>query len=57
LLVDPSDHVAVAGAICELLGDPARAAKLGQAGEERAREFAWPRIAKQVRDVLVEVAR
>jgi phosphatidylinositol alpha-1,6-mannosyltransferase len=57
LLVDPFDHVAVAGAICELLGDARRAAELGRAGAERAREFAWPRIAKEVRGVLAEVAR
>lgn len=57
VLVDPTDHVAVAGAITELLSDPDRAAALGQAGAERAREFAWPRIAAEVQRVLVEVAR
>jgi phosphatidyl-myo-inositol dimannoside synthase len=57
LLVDPSDHVAVAGAISELLRNPDRAAELGRAGAERAREFAWPRIAQQVREVLAEVTR
>jgi phosphatidylinositol alpha-1,6-mannosyltransferase len=57
LLVDPSDHVAVASAISELLCKPDRAAELGRAGAERAREFAWPRIAERVREVLVEVAR
>jgi phosphatidyl-myo-inositol dimannoside synthase len=57
LLVDPCDHVAVAGAISRLLLDPDRAAELGRAGEERARQFAWPRIAKEVRDVLAEVTQ
>jgi phosphatidylinositol alpha-1,6-mannosyltransferase len=55
LLVDPADHVAVADAIDELLRDPARAAALGRAGEERAREFSWPRIAERVEQVLVDV--
>jgi glycosyltransferase involved in cell wall biosynthesis len=57
LLVDPSDHVAVAGAISALLRDPDRASELGRAGAERARDFAWPRIAERVREVLAEVAR
>jgi phosphatidylinositol alpha-1,6-mannosyltransferase len=55
LLVDPLDHVAVAGAITELLTDPGRAAALGRAGAERARQFAWPRIANEVREVLAEL--
>ncbi len=56
LLVDPADHVAVADAISELLRNPARAAALGRAGEEHAREFSWPRIAERVEKVLVDVA-
>lgn len=56
LLVDPTDHVAVADAISELLSDPARAETLGRAGEEHAREFAWSRVADRVEQVLVEVA-
>lgn len=57
LLVDPTDHVAVAGAISELLLDPARAAALGRAGEEHAREFAWPLVAERVERALIEVAK
>jgi phosphatidylinositol alpha-1,6-mannosyltransferase len=56
LLVDPEDHVAVADAICELLSDPARAAALGRAGARRAREHAWPAIARHVEDLLLRVA-
>ena len=37
LLVDPTDHVALAGALTELLTDPERAARLGRAGAARAR--------------------
>src|SRR4051812_16563985 len=40
LLVDPTDHVAVAEAIAGLLGDRDRAATLGRAGRERAHDFA-----------------
>lgn len=56
LLVDPTDHVAVADAITELLRDPDRAKTLGRAGAEHALEFAWPRIAERVERVLMEVA-
>jgi phosphatidylinositol alpha-1,6-mannosyltransferase len=56
LLVDPTDHVAVAGAVSELLLDPVRAEELGRAGADRAREFAWPAIAERVETLLHEVA-
>ena len=35
----------------------ARAAELGRAGVEHAREFAWPRVAERVERVLVEVSK
>jgi phosphatidylinositol alpha-1,6-mannosyltransferase len=53
ILVDPADHVAVAGAISELLLDPARAAELGRAGAERARRFSWPAHAQAVRELIL----
>lgn len=56
LLVDPSDHVAVADAVADLLVDPERAGALGRAGAERARRFAWPDIARRVEELLREVA-
>jgi phosphatidylinositol alpha-1,6-mannosyltransferase len=56
LLVDPTDHVAVADAVSELLLDPGRAAALGRAGAARARQFAWPTIAGHVEDLLLELA-
>lgn len=55
LLVDPSDPVAVAGALADLLTDPVRAEAMGRAGAARARDFAWPRIAAQVEDVVRQV--
>jgi len=54
LLVDPTDPVDVADAITRLLGDGELAARLGRAGAERAREFAWPRVARRVQDLLLE---
>ena len=56
LLVDPTDHVAVADAIADLLLDPQRAEALGRAGRERAERFNWPRIAREVEEVLLGVA-
>jgi phosphatidyl-myo-inositol dimannoside synthase len=57
LLVDPTDHVAVADALVELLANPEAACALGRAAANRAEDFAWPRIARQVEDLLLEVAR
>jgi phosphatidyl-myo-inositol dimannoside synthase len=54
LLVDPLDPMAVAGAITQLLLDPALAARLGGAGQQRAQSFAWPAIVAQVEAVLRE---
>ena len=56
LLVDPTDHVALAGALTDLLTDPERAARLGRAGAARARGYAWPAVAARVGEVLNEVA-
>lgn len=57
LLVDPTDHVAVADALTQLLASPETAERLGRAGAKRATEFAWPKIVGRVEDVLLEVAR
>jgi len=56
-LVEPTDYVSLADSISELLLDKHRAETLGRAGEGRAREFAWPRIARRVEDLLMEVAK
>jgi phosphatidylinositol alpha-1,6-mannosyltransferase len=56
VLVDPTDHLAVADALTELLMDRRRAESLGEAGLSRARQFAWPGVAKQVEYLLQEVA-
>jgi phosphatidylinositol alpha-1,6-mannosyltransferase len=56
LLVDPTDHVAVADAVSGLLLDPDQAAALGRAGVARARHFAWDRVSERVEELLIEVA-
>jgi phosphatidylinositol alpha-1,6-mannosyltransferase len=57
LLVDPTDHVAVADAIATLLLDRGLAERLGRAGAERARAHSWPVIAQRVEDLVLEVVR
>ena len=57
LLVDPTDPHAVAAAITSLLLDRELARRLGRAGAERARSFAWPLIARRVEAVLFEQLR
>jgi phosphatidylinositol alpha-1,6-mannosyltransferase len=57
LLVDPTDHVAVADALVTLLASPETAERLGRAAAERAKKFAWPKIARRVEDMLLEVAQ
>ena len=54
LLVDPGDHLAVAEGITRLLRDRELAQRLGAAGAERARNFAWPRICERVEALLLE---
>jgi phosphatidylinositol alpha-1,6-mannosyltransferase len=54
LLVDPTDHVAVAEALIALLVDPELAARLGRAGAERAQQFGWATMVRSVEDVLLE---
>jgi phosphatidylinositol alpha-1,6-mannosyltransferase len=56
LLVDPTDHLAVADALVELLRDPARSAEMGRAGRKFAEAHAWPRISEHVEDVLLAAA-
>jgi phosphatidyl-myo-inositol dimannoside synthase len=56
LLIDPADHLAVAGAATELLTDPERAATMGAAARRYAERHAWPLIVAEVDAVLAEVA-
>jgi phosphatidylinositol alpha-1,6-mannosyltransferase len=54
LLVDPTDHFAIAEAATKLLLDRELAGRLGRGGAERARDFAWPVIGKRVEALLLE---
>ena len=55
ILVEPERTEAVAGALTELLLDPERARRLGDAGARRAAELSWPRMVSRVEDVLLQV--
>ncbi|HEU5416282.1 MAG TPA: glycogen synthase [Streptosporangiaceae bacterium] len=57
LLVPPDDPAALAGALNELVTDPARAAAMGAAGRRRAiAEFAWATIAAQTAGLYARLA-
>ena len=55
ILVEPTDHVAVAAALTRLLGDADLRERLGRAGAERAREFSWNRAAVRVEDLAIQL--
>ena len=55
LLVDPADAGEIARALIELLEDPTRARRMGEAGREWvAREFTFDRFCERLRDALQE---
>jgi glycosyltransferase involved in cell wall biosynthesis len=56
VLVPPADSAALAGAMQELLGNPARARDLGLAGYRRVQEyFTWAKAAEKTVDAYREV--
>jgi glycosyltransferase involved in cell wall biosynthesis len=57
LLVEPGDPDALAAALERVLRDRELAARLGAAGRERARDFAWPALADRVLEVYRAVTR
>jgi phosphatidylinositol alpha-1,6-mannosyltransferase len=54
LLVDPTDHVAVADALVALLLDRELAGRLGRAGAQHAQGFGWEAMVRGVEDVILE---
>lgn len=57
LLVPPKDSDALAGAIGQLLRDPAMRARMGASGKERAVQFSWPSVTAKVDDYYGFVIR
>lgn len=55
LLVDPTDADAVAEALTRLLLDRELAERLGRAGANRSREFAWPVIGARLESAMCEL--
>ena len=55
LLVDPNSPPALAEALASVLQNQELARRLGAAGRANAEAHAWPRIARQLQDVLVSV--
>jgi phosphatidylinositol alpha-1,6-mannosyltransferase len=57
ILVEATDHIAVAEALCTLLSDDKLAYRMGEAGARRAEELSWQRMANSVDDLLERVVR
>ena len=55
LLVNPKDPDDIAGAVRQILGDPAVKARLVAAGLERSRVFSWEACARRTLEILTEV--
>jgi phosphatidylinositol alpha-1,6-mannosyltransferase len=56
ILVDPTDHLAAAEAVTQLLKDPERARRMALAGRAFAEAHSWPAVSRQVEDLLFSVA-
>jgi glycosyltransferase involved in cell wall biosynthesis len=56
LLVDPTDHEAIGGALARILDDPELAADLGRRGRARSATFTWARTAELTAAAYAEVA-
>jgi phosphatidylinositol alpha-mannosyltransferase len=57
LLVPPRDSKALAGALTELLQDPAMRARMSAAGMERVQQFSWENVTAKVEDYYRFVIR
>jgi phosphatidylinositol alpha-mannosyltransferase len=57
LLVPPKDSDALAGAIGQLLKDPALRARMGESGKQRVVQFSWPSVTAKVDDYYGFVIR
>lgn len=57
LLVDPYDVGGLAAALDAVLGNPALAARMSQAGLARARKFSWTSAARQTLEAITDAVR
>lgn len=57
LLVDPTDHLALADALTTILTDHKRAGQMARAGRAFAEAHSWSAVTKQVEDLLFSNAR
>ncbi len=57
ILVPPTDHLALADAVSDLLLNADKGRAMGEAGAARAEGFAWPRIAARLEEALLELNR
>jgi phosphatidylinositol alpha-1,6-mannosyltransferase len=55
ILVDPTDHVAVAGALIDVLTHPETGLRMGRAGRAHATEHTWQRASAEVESLLLDV--
>jgi phosphatidylinositol alpha-mannosyltransferase len=56
LLVPPRNATALADALVQLLGDADRRREMGRRGQEKASNFSWDRVSRQVLDFYRRVA-
>jgi glycosyltransferase involved in cell wall biosynthesis len=47
-VIPPNDPAALRQRLDELLGDPARAARMGAAGHDHVKQYSWDALARQV---------
>jgi len=57
LAVEPRDHVAIAGAVADILRSPSRSADLVARGRRLVARFSWQEAARRTREVLESAAR
>jgi phosphatidyl-myo-inositol alpha-mannosyltransferase len=55
LLVEPKNPAAIADAVSRLLSNPEMRAQMRRAGQAKARNYDWPRVAAQVLDFYADV--
>jgi phosphatidyl-myo-inositol alpha-mannosyltransferase len=54
-LVETKNSGALADAICRLLANPSVRAAMREAGQDKARQYDWPRVAEEVLDYYADV--